>query len=280
MSARDPRDVLTRTAPGPDRVLSYGPNADQVIDLRLPGGTIVTAGPRPLVVVVHGGFWRAAYDRAHAGPQAAALAAEGYVVAVPEYRRVGGRDGGWPGTFDDTAAWNDRLLDLIVEEMGPDAIDVDRVVLLGHSAGGHLALWSASRHLLPATSRWHRSTPLALRGVITLAAVANLTLAAELGLDDDATAALMGGGPDVEPDRYLQADPARLLPSGTPTVLVHGRADENVPVEQSRDYARRARAADAEIEVLELEGTGHFELIDPLSAAWPTVIGALRTVLG
>jgi dipeptidyl aminopeptidase/acylaminoacyl peptidase len=156
---------------------------------------------------------------------------------------------------------------------------VDRVVLLGHSAGGHLALWSASRHLLPATSRWHRSTPLALRGVITLAAVANLTLAAELGLDDDATAALMGGGPDVEPDRYLQADPARLLPSGTRTVLVHGRADENVPVAQSRDYAGRARAAGADVEVLELEGTGHFELIDPLSAAWPTVIEAVRTVL-
>ena len=283
---RDPREVLTRRAPAADRVVAYGPGADRVVDLRLPptsaaAGASGNTGPRPLVVVIHGGFWRAAYDRTHAGSQAAALAAEGYVVAVPEYRRVGSPGGGWPGTFDDTAQWNDRLLGLVEAQLGPGAVDAQRVVLVGHSAGGHLALWSASRHLLPDGSPWHRRTPLPVRGVVSLAGVTNLELAARLGLGSGAAAALMGGEPGGRHDeRYAQGDPARLLPAAVRTVLVHGLQDENVPASLSRDYAERSRTAGGHVEVSELPHCGHFELIDPLSDAWPTVTRAVRDVLG
>jgi acetyl esterase/lipase len=229
--------------------------------------------------VVHGGFWRASYDRAHTGPQASALAAAGYVVAVPEYRRVGQDGGGWPGTFDDTASWSDQVVDLVASELGRDAVDPDRVALVGHSAGGHLALWAASRHRLPESSAWRRPTPLPVRGVVSLAGVCDLALAAELNLSDGATQDLMGGAPSTYADRYALADPAALLPCGIRTVMVHGAEDTNVPVELSRRYAAKARAAGDRPELVELPRTGHFEVIDPLTPAWPAVTAALATVL-
>lgn len=268
-------DVLSRPAPPPDRTVPYGDGPDHVVDLRLPPGD---DGPRPLVVVVHGGFWRKECDRTHAGPQASALAAAGYVVAVPEYRRVGQRGGGWHGTFDDTAAWSDRVVDLAVAELGAEVVDAGRVLLVGHSAGGHLALWAAARHRLPESSRWHRPEPLPLRGVVSLAGVCDLRLAAGLGLDRGATQDLLGGGPDDVPDRYAQADPAALVPSGVPSVLVHGREDHHVPVELSRRFAARAQDAGDGVRLVELPGIGHFEVIDPLSAAWPAVTDAVAGV--
>ena len=274
--ASDPTEVLRRPAPEPDRSLRYGGDDDHVIDLRLPRGD---DGPRPLVVVVHGGFWRAAFDRRHAGPQASALVEEGYVVAVPEYRRVGQDGGGWPGTFDDTARWSDRLVDLVCAEVGEDVVARDRVVLVGHSAGGHLALWAASRHRLPASSPWRRDAPLPVRGVVALAGVCDLSLAAVLRLSDGATQDLMGGGPEQGDDRYAAADPARLLPSGVPSVLVHGAQDTNVPVELSREYARRATVAGDDVRLVELPGAAHFEVIDPRSSAWPSVTAAVRSLV-
>jgi acetyl esterase/lipase len=273
----DPQDVLTRPAPHPDRSLRYGTGGEHVIDLRLPPGA---SGPRPLVVVVHGGFWRDAYDRTHTGPQATALAAEGYLVAVPEYRRVGLSGGGWPGTFDDTAAWSDVVVDLTTDELGPGVVDADRVALVGHSAGGHLALWAASRHRLPESSVWRRPTRLPVRGVVSLAGVCDLALAAELALSDGATQDLVGGDPSTYADRYALADPSALLPRGARTVLVHGADDRAVPMELSRRYAARARAAGDRVDFVELPDTGHFDLIDPRSRAWPAVTTALATVLG
>jgi acetyl esterase/lipase len=272
----DSREVLERPAPPPDRTIRYGEDSEHLIDLRLPPGV---TGARPLVVVVHGGFWRAAYDRRHTGPQASALAAAGYVVAVPEYRRVGQDGGGWPGTFDDTARWSDALVDLVTAEVGRDAVDLGRVALVGHSAGGHLALWAASRHRLPRSSPWFRPAPLPIRGVVSLAGVCDLGLAAELRLGDGATQALMGGDPSTRPERYALADPATLLPADTASILVHGTEDPNVPVELSRRYAATAHAAGERAQLVELPGTGHFEVIDPLSAAWPAVTEAITTVL-
>lgn len=272
----DATEVLSRPAPEPDRTVRYGPGDDHVIDIRLPRDG---DGPRPLVVVVHGGFWRAAYDRRHTGPQASALAAAGYVVAVPEYHRVGQAAGGWPGTFDDTAHWSDRLVDLVCGEVGEDAVDRDRVVLVGHSAGGHLALWAAARHRLPASSPWRRTAAIPVRGVVSLAGVCDLALAARLRLSDGATQDLMGGEPLPLADRYAQADPAVLLPSGVRTVLVHGDRDADVPIELSREYARRAAAAGDAVRVVELAGTGHFEVIDPLATAWSDVTAAVEALL-
>ncbi|MGZ4593613.1 MAG: alpha/beta hydrolase family protein [Actinomycetes bacterium] len=266
----NPRDVLTRPATPPDRTVRYGPGADHVADIRLPE----EQGPRPLVVVVHGGFWMAEFDRGHAGPQSAALAAAGYVVATVEYRRVGQPGGGWPGTFDDVAALTDAVPALVADSVGP-RVDTARTVLVGHSAGGHLAAWAAARHRLPPGSPWHRAVPLDA-AVVALAGVLDLHRAAELGLGGHAAALLLGGDPAERPERYAAASPASLLPSGSRQVLVHGTRDAQVPVEMSRRYVDRAAALGQRVALHELDGLGHFELIDPRSGAWPTVLDSIR----
>jgi acetyl esterase/lipase len=237
-----------------------------------------------LTIFLHGGFWRAEYGREHTRPLAEALATAGFVVCAPEYRRTGQPGGGWPGTFDDVAAAADRLPGLVAEATG-GAVDADpgRVVLAGHSAGGHLALWAASRHQLPAGSRWHAGRS-SWRGVVALAAVSDLAASYRKALGQQAAGALMGGGPaQFRDDRYLEADPSRLLPAGGPVRLVHGMADDRVPYLMSLDYSRWARAAGArvaEVICVLLPGAGHFAVIDPLSAEWPQVVEAFRRVAG
>jgi acetyl esterase/lipase len=265
-------DILTRPARPPDLAIRYGADPDQVADLRLPAVPATGHASAPLVVLLHGGFWRAAYDRAHTGPLAAALAAEGFVVCTPEYRRVGLPGGGWPGTFDDVAAAVDVLPGLALEATGGRA-DPGRLVLAGHSAGGHLALWAASRHMLPPGAPW--SAPASRsRGVVGLAAISDLISGYRLGLSHGAVAELLGGGPDAQPSRYALTNPAGLLPTGLPVRLVHGCADDTVPCEMSLDYAVRAQAAGDDVRCAALPGAGHYELIDPLSAAWPAVAAA------
>lgn len=243
----DSREVLTRPAPPPDLTFAYGPGPEHVVDVRLPARL-----PAPLVVVIHGGFWRETYDRTHTGPQATALAEAGYVVAVPEYRRTGQEGGGWPGTFDDVAAALEALPALLAPYTPGPAI------LLGHSAGAHLALWAATWPGAP------------VRAVVSLAGCADLTMCARLNLDEGATELLLGGSPDAVPDRYASADPALLPPLTVPVILLHGTADDRVPIDVSRSYASRTGAA-----LRELPGAGHFALIDPLSPVWPQVLEAL-----
>lgn len=282
----DPRDVLTRPAPPPDQVLRYGPGPDQVADLWLPlprpdgghaghGGRAAAAAP--LVVFLHGGFWRAAFDRSHAGSLASALAGRGYAVCVPEYRRTGQIGGGWPGTFDDVAAAVDALPGL-VHEAAAELVDTASVLLAGHSAGGHLALWAAARTLLPAGTAWHRET-LPVRGILGLAAVTDLAACDRLNLGRGAAQLLMGGGRDRHPERYAVADPARLVPLGAPVRLVHGTDDDVVPRQLSLDYAALAVDAGGDVACDILPGCGHFEVIDPLSGAWPRVLAALDGLL-
>jgi acetyl esterase/lipase len=271
-------DVLSRPAPPPDLVIPYGPGPEHVADVRLPRprpGGADTAGlrPAPLVVFLHGGFWREAYDRTHTGPLATALAAAGFAVCVPEFRRTGQRGGGWPGTFDDVAAAVDTLPALVRDAVGAHVISDGPVLLGGHSAGGHLALWTASRHRLPPDASWQ--APMGqVRGVVALAAVSDMVACHALRLGQDAAGALLGGGPGRHPDRYRLADPMQLLPVGSPVRLVHGSDDDRVPCGMSRDYRAHARAAGDDTELDELPGAGHFEVIDPLSAWWPRVRAA------
>jgi acetyl esterase/lipase len=258
----DPRSVLDRPAPAPDATVRYGPHPDQVADLRAPAAP----GPaRPLVVVVHGGFWRHGYDRTHTGPLAADLAARGWPVAQLEYRRTGRPGGTWSDTLHDVAAGIAAVPELAgaagIAPPGPP-------LLLGHSAGGHLALWYAAE------------APSSLRGVVALAPVADLAEAYRLDLDAGAVAALLGGGPEQVPDRYARADPSRRVPTGARTVILHGSADRQVPVEISRSYAARAAAAGDDVRLVELTDCEHFGLIDPMSPAWGVVLSTLGGLAG
>ena len=265
MSASDD-DVMSRPAPPPDHTARYGPRPEQVVDLRLPPGG---APASTLVVLVHGGFWRAAYDRTHTGPLADALARAGFAVAVPEYRRVGSPGGGWPGTFDDLAIMTESLQTITAAR----GIRTKRTVLVGHSAGGHLALWAAARHRLPVGSPWR--TEWRPDAVVSLAGCASLALSDIWNLGRGATATLLGGNVDAVPDRYALADPGALLPIGVPVTLLHGSDDEDVPAAMSREYAALAERMGDPVRLVELPGIGHFGLIDPLSAAWPHLLDAL-----
>lgn len=266
MTVRDPREVLTQVGPPPHRTLRYGAHPDQVTDFWLPAG----ATHRPPVVFVHGGFWRAAYDRAHTAALSADLAGRGYPVATIEFRRVGHEGGGWPGTFDDVEAAVSAAVAAMPAAMpaamGAAMPAAGPVIVAGHSAGGQLALWYAKR------------APHLVRGVVALAPVADLGLAYRLGLGANAVAELLGGGPDDEPDRYAAADPIRHLPLGVAVVVVHGSDDDVVPVEIGRGYVTAARSAGGDATLVELPGVEHYGLIDPRSAAWPAVLGALASV--
>jgi acetyl esterase/lipase len=235
----------------------YGPDPSQVADLHLPEG----AGPWPVAVVIHGGYWRARYDRTLMDAVCADLAAHGWAAWNLEYRRIGpGGTGGWPQTFDDVAAGIDRLASADVP------LDLGRVVAIGHSAGGQLALWAAAR----------RQCQVPVHGAVGQAAVSDLRAAARLRLSDGAAIELLGGTPEQVPERYAAASPAERLPLGVPTLLVHGARDDTVPVAFSRDLHAAAVAAGDACELVVHERDGHFEHIDPASAGWATVRAWLR----
>jgi acetyl esterase/lipase len=287
-----PSDILTRAARPPDQVLRYGSRHEQFADLRLPVWSEETesspgSAPEwrtewPMVIFLHGGFWRAAFDRAHTGPLAEALAAAGFAVCTPEYRRTGQPGGGWPGTFDDVAAAVDALPDLVAAAAAAAGgrTDPRRVGLAGHSAGGHLAPWAAGRGVLGAGSRWPVAGAAGVAAVVSLAGVCDLAACFRLGLGGDAAGALMGGGPDRHPKRYRAADPMGLVPTGIPAWLVHGTADDRVPAEFSIGYAERGLGAGDDVSCELLEGVGHFEMIDPLSGAWAAVVAAFWEAAG
>jgi acetyl esterase/lipase len=215
------------------------------------------------------------YDRSLMAPLAADLTRMGYAVWNIEYRRLGEPGGGWPGTFHDVASAVDALLAV------PDGVvDLTRVVVIGHSAGGHLALWSAARATLPDDAPGSR--PFVAPGaVVAQAPVTDLWAAARSsGVGKQATLELMGCLPEEDPDRYRLASPIERLPLGVPQVLVHGRADHFVPVDQSVRYAERARAAGDAVELLAMPRVGHFDLIKPGHRCWQAVIERLPALFG
>ncbi|WP_399886864.1 alpha/beta hydrolase [Streptomyces sp. BBFR51] len=289
--AAEEKSAFSHPAVEPDSTAGYGDHPDQVIDFYVPRGAAGPGEAAPVVVVLHGGSWRAPYDRRHVSPFAGFLARRGLAVASVEYRRgaqggggeaagaegSGARAGGpvgdpvagrWPDTFDDVAAALDALPGLVRRHL-PGA-DARRVVLTGHSAGGHLALWAAARHLLPADAPWRTDRPAPLRGVVALAPIADFEVADELDVCGGAARQLLGGA-EAFAERRPYADPALLLPTGIATTLVQGRADVDVPQAVAEAYADAAAKAGEVVGVTLLEDVGHYPLIDPAADACAVV---------
>jgi acetyl esterase/lipase len=247
------------------RTLRYGPHRSQRVDLYLPAGT----GPHAVVVLIHGGSWRRRHSRIVMRGLAGDLLRRGFAVWNIEYRRLG-EGGGWPATFADVAA----AIDLIASVQEP--LDPGRVSVVGHSAGGHLALWAAVRDRLPAGAPgWDPA--IAPRRTVAQAPVCDLAGAYRLWRGA-VVGELMGGGPDEVPERYAVADPIALPPPTMPTLLVHGTADRIVSVKLSRGYLERAVRAGGEVELVELEGDAgaHRRHVDPRGPAWGVVTEWLR----
>ncbi|HEV2176382.1 MAG TPA: alpha/beta hydrolase [Terriglobia bacterium] len=272
-------------SPGAQRI-PYGPRAVEFGDLRLPGGLPKGHGRCPVAIVIHGGCWSSEYNLDHIASFADALTQAGVATWNLEYRRIGDADGGWPrlyrgwpGTFEDVARGADY-----VRVLGPKyALDLDRVVAVGHSAGGQLALWLAARTKLPKASPLYSSEPdksIRLRGVVSLAGIPDLRRAFRENVCDDTARQLLGGSPAEVPERYHDASPIELLPLGVPQRLVHGTEDSTVPLAFSHDYAMAARRSGDDARLIVVPHAGHFELIVPGSLAWPVVEAAVREMLG
>ncbi len=219
------------------RRVAYGRHRSQVADLHLPAGP----GPHPVAVVLHGGSWQQRYGRLICRPLARDLAARGVAAWNLEYRRVGG-GGGWPQTFDDVAAGVDAL-------DGLDApLDLTRTALVGHSAGGQLALWAAGRG--------------------TAACVVGLAPVTALRRSGTDAVRLMGGPADALPEPWSRADPLALAPPPVPALLVHPEGDTTIPVARSREYAQRCRDRGGDVTLLTPAGGVHRDPIDPAGPAW------------
>ncbi|MBL1096047.1 alpha/beta hydrolase family protein [Streptomyces coffeae] len=264
----------------PDATAAYGEHPDQVVDFHLPPEG-AAGGAAPLVLLFHGGAWRAPYDRRHLSPFATHLAARGFAVALGEYRRGARpsahaaatgppRAGRWPETFDDIAAVVDAVPGL-VRECALPGVDTERLVLAGHSAGGHAALWAAARHRLPPGVPWRLSAPPRVRGVVALAPIADLTTARALHVCSGAVDQLLGTG-DEAAARLPFADPAALLPTGVRTTVVQGGTDADVPPQVADSFAAAAAVARQPLRVVRIAGAGHFPLIDPTAPAARTVV--------
>lgn len=249
------------------REVPYGPHPSQVGDLHLPD-----AARPPAVCLFHGGFWRVPYGRDQMTPLAEDLVTRGFAVWNLEYRRLGD-GGGWSTTFEDVAAGVDRLASLAGDDIG---LDLGRVAAVGHSAGGHLALWSAGGRKLEGVEPAPRVRVVAAVGQ---AAVADLERAHDLALGRGVAAELLGGSPAAVPERYGLASPRHLAPLGVPQFLVHGESDDVVPVEMAVEYVAAARAAGDDVALLTLEGVGHFEHLDPAGEAWGAVASWLEGTL-
>ena len=243
---RDSADILTDPPPpAADARVVYGPEPLQFGDLRVPTGE----GPFPLALVLHGGYWQAMYNLIHLGHLCEALRQAGIASWNLEYRCLGDPGGEWPAAAEDVA--------LALEHVGRLPLRNDgRVVLVGHSAGGQLALWAAKRGGLP---------------VLALAPVSDVRDAVDRRGPESAPGRYMA------PDHFADGSPIELLPLGVPQILVHGTADESVPYEMSQRYVA---AAAGEAELVTLEGCGHFEPIDPLAGEWLVVMAALERLLG
>ncbi|MFN7933509.1 MAG: alpha/beta hydrolase [Bryobacteraceae bacterium] len=244
------REILTLPPPAYDERIAYGTDANQFGDLRLPQGK----GPFPVVVIIHGGYWLAQYNLAYAGHMGAALTRRGFATWNIEYRRIGQPGGGYPGTLGDVA----MAVDFLKKIAGKKRLDLRRVTALGHSAGGHLALWVAGRE----------KQVVRIGTVVSLAGVSDLRMVYERKMGNGVALQLMGCSPEQCPEKYRAASPAERLPLRAKVLLVHGDRDPTVPIEMAEDFVKKAGAG---ARLVKLEGAGHFEMVDTRRAEWRQV---------
>ena len=257
------REILDRPAPAADARLPYGPDPLQFGDLRLPKET----GAHPVAIVVHGGFWRVRYGLEYMGHVCIALARAGIATWNLEYRRIGNSGGGWPNTFLDVAQGADYVRELAKKY----PLDLKRVITIGHSAGGQLALWLAARRKIPPGDPLAGPDPIPIQGSAPIAGVVDLRRAWELRLSDGVVGDLMGGPPGKLPERYHSGSPIELVPLGVRVRLLHGTEDSVVPIEISNNYQKAANRAGDNALMVVLPGADHFAPVDPQSEHWPTV---------
>ena len=250
----------------------YGADSLMFGDLRIPPGM-----PHPpLVVVIHGGCWRAENDLRHASHLSAALRDVGIATWTIEYRRVGNSGGGWPGTFKDIVAAVNH-----VQALAPDhGLEVDRVTVLGHSAGAQLALWLAAYAGSSVEKFGIQSVDVAIASVVALAPITDLRAFSE-GVEycNRAVAPYLGGTPEVVPERFAFASPMELPIAPMPIYLVHGERDPHVPPSQSRAYRNAAAASGRTVTLEIIAEAGHFDLVAPSSLTWPQVLGIIRSAV-
>ena len=276
---KSPLDILNMPVPPGTRRIAYGSDPLEFGELRVPAGK----GPHPVVVIVHGGCWSAKLgnldDRVVSlellHPLAAAFAEMGIATWNLEYRRLGNTGGGCPGTFDDVARGADHLQKIA----GEAGLDLNRVVAMGHSSGGHLAMWLAARSKLPRTSELYARNPLRLKGVVDLDGPPDLK--ATLPMQVPVCGApvivnLMGGTPEEQPQRYREASPAEMLPLGVRQEFLAGR----MFAAQAPAYEEAAKRAGDTVHTIVMPQAGHFVFLDPGSAAWPEVVKSTRALLG
>jgi acetyl esterase/lipase len=248
----DAEDILSLVPPAADKRLAYGHDPNQFVDLRLPKGK--SSGR--CLVNIHGGFWRAKYDLAHAGHICADLATRGWLTVNVEYRRVGNEGGGWPASFSDLRS----AVDLILGSAKTWHFEPEKLVVMGHSAGGQLALAMAAHD--------HR-----IKKAVSLAGVLDLKKAYELHLSNDAVVEFLGGTPELMADHFAEASPSQLHIEAQ-QLVVHGTQDDVVPFAISETYVRLKKAKER-ITPLWLEGAGHFDVIDPRTKVWKKIVAAL-----
>jgi acetyl esterase/lipase len=268
-------DLLGRPRPQPSATLRYGADPLQAVDVWLPAG----AGPHPVVLMVHGGCWQTDIaDRSIMSWIADDLRRRGIAVWNIDYRGVDRAGGGYPGTFQDAAAAADALRAHAAEYH----LDLGRVVGIGHSAGGHLALWLAGRRRLPAGSPLRTADPLPLAEVISLGGLPDLEEAARSpnGCGNEVVVRLTGGVRAGRIDPFTDTSVPRLAPLGLSQVLINGRQDRIIPTAYAEGYARPMRAAGDDVRVRMIDHTGHVELIAPETAAWAAAVAEIERALG
>jgi acetyl esterase/lipase len=266
-------DILKLPSQPPAATIPYGAAPQQFAELRVPAGT----GPFPVVALLHGGCYGDYAAADYTAPMASALVKEGWATWNVEYRREHEPGGGWPGTFLDAG----NGVDALRQAAARYRLDLGSVVLMGHSAGGQLALWIAARKRAPRTSEVSMANPLPVRGAVSLAGIVDMRAFAEYGRQPcgERHIRVMGGTPDRQPARYAAVSPAELLPLGIPQVLIWGAEDTVVPESLFQDYERRARAAADTVEIISLAGESHHDLCMPRGEGWSRIVAAIRRLL-